>query len=131
MFQFLIIPLHTDTNNHEPLFYGKYPGSINDVSQLQFMLDRSRNYGYRKIGFILDRGYFSKRNIEYMDECGYSFVIVVKGMAGFINKLVKENKGSFEEEWLNAITDYGVYGKTVKRKMYRTGQKRQVFSHIL
>ena len=118
-----------DTNNREPLFYEKYPGSINDVSQRQFMLDRSRSYGYRKIGFILDRGYFSKRNIEYMDECGYSFVIVVKGMAGFINNLVKENKGSFEEEWLNAITDYGVYGKTVKRKMYRT-DKRDRYFHI-
>ena len=28
-----------DTNNREPLFYEKYPGSINDVSQFQFMLD--------------------------------------------------------------------------------------------
>ncbi|OUO95694.1 transposase, partial [Drancourtella sp. An210] len=29
-----------DTNNREPLFYEKYPGSINDVSQFQFMLDK-------------------------------------------------------------------------------------------
>jgi hypothetical protein len=30
------------------------------------------------IGFILDCGYFSKNNIDYMDACGY-FVIVTQG----------------------------------------------------
>ena len=30
--------------------------SINDVSQLQFMVDKIKGYGYKNIGFILDRG---------------------------------------------------------------------------
>ena len=54
----------TDTTNREPLFYEKYPGSINDVSQLEFMIEKAKGYGYKNIGFILDRGYFSKDNIE-------------------------------------------------------------------
>ena len=29
-----------DLNNREPLMYEKYPGSINDVSQLQFMVEK-------------------------------------------------------------------------------------------
>lgn len=29
-----------DRSNRLPLFYGAYPGSINDVSQLQFMLEK-------------------------------------------------------------------------------------------
>lgn len=45
------------------------------------MLDKAQGYGYKRVGFILDRGYFSKANIDYMDSCGYSFVIMVKGMA--------------------------------------------------
>lgn len=116
-----------DTNNREPLFYEKYPGSINDVSQLQFMLDKAKAYGYKKVGFILDRGYFSKKNIEYMDQCGYSFVIMVKGMASFVCQLIRENKGSFEEEWTNSISEYGVYGKTIKRKMYASDKKDRYF----
>lgn len=116
-----------DTNNREPLFYEKYPGSINDVSQLQFMLDKAKASGYKKVGFILDRGYFSKKNIEYMDQCGYSFVIMVKGMASFIHQLITENKGSFEEEWVNSISEYGVYGKTIKRKMYASDKNDRYF----
>lgn len=116
-----------DTNNREPLFYEKYPGSINDVSQFQFMLDKAKAYGYKKAGFILDRGYFSKKNIEYMDQCGYSFVIMVKGMASFIHQLITENKGTFEEEWVNSISEYGVYGKTIKRKLYASDKNDRYF----
>ncbi len=116
-----------DTNNREPLFYEQYPGSINDVSQFQFMLDKAKAYGYKKVGFILDRGYFSRKNIEYMDECGYSFVIMVKGMASFVRQLVTEHKGSFEEEWGCSISEYGVYGKTIKRKLYATDRTERYF----
>lgn len=45
-----------DTNNAVPLFYEDYPGSIVDVSQLKAMIDKAYGYGYRHIGFILDRG---------------------------------------------------------------------------
>ncbi len=48
------------------------------VSQLQCMLDKAMAYGYKNAGFILDRGYFSRENIKYMDKCGYDFVIMVK-----------------------------------------------------
>ena len=116
-----------DTNNREPLFYEQYPGSINDVAQFQFMLDKAKAYGYKKVGFILDRGYFSRKNIEYMDECGYSFVIMVKGMASFVHQLITEHKGSFEEEWACSISEYGVYGKTIKRKLYATDRKERYF----
>jgi transposase len=118
-----------DTHNSEPLFYEKYPGSINDVSQLQFMLDKAQGYGYKKIGFILDRGYFSKGNIESMDENGYEFVIMVKGMAAFVEQLIMSSKGKFEKKRVRNIPEYGVYGMTAKGKLYRTDEKERYF-HI-
>lgn len=116
-----------DTHNQEPLFYEKYPGSINDISQLQFMLDKAWGYGYKKIGFILDRGYFSKGNINYMDKCGYEFVIMVKGMASLVNQLVLEHKGTFENKRVCNIPEYGVYGMTVKRKLYEDDEHDRYF----
>lgn len=118
-----------DTDNKEPLFYEQYPGSINDVSQLQFALDKAQSYGYKKIGFILDRGYFSRSNIEYMDKCGYSFVIMVKGMAAFVAELIDEVQGSFEKKRSQFIGEYNVYGTTVRRKLYPTDVKYRYF-HI-
>ena len=118
-----------DTHNQEPLFYEKYPGSLNDISQLQFMLDKAFGYGYKKIGFILDRGYFSCENIQYMDKCGYSFVIMVKGMASLVNELVLEHKGTFESKRVNNIYEYGVYGKTVRHRLY-AGDKKERYFHL-
>ena len=57
-----------DTKNREPLFYELYPGSINDMSQLMCTVDKAKGYGYKKIGFVLDRGYFCKENVYYLKE---------------------------------------------------------------
>lgn len=116
-----------DTHNQEPLFYEKYPGSLNDIFQFQFMLDKASGYGYKKIGFILDRGYFSCENIQYMDKCGYSFVIMVKGMSALVNELILENKGTFENKRVNNIYEYGVYGKTIRHKLYASDKKERYF----
>jgi len=118
-----------DVNNREPLFYEKYPGSIVDVSQLRLMLNKAEGYGYKKVGFILDRGYFSKQNIDHMDRCGYSFVIMIKGMADLVSSLILENKGSFENKRSCDMNGFGVYGKTVKRRLYETDKKERYF-HI-
>jgi len=118
-----------DTNNREPLFYEEYPGSIVDVSQLQFMLEKAMGYGYKKIGFILDRGYFSKGNIRFMDECGYDFVIMVKGMADFVNEMVYERKGTFENKRACSIREYQTYGTTIKKKLYASDETDRYF-HI-
>lgn len=118
-----------DTANREPLFYEEYAGSIVDVSQLQYMLAKAMGYGYKRVGFILDRGYFSRENIEFMDQCGYDFVIMVRGMAPLVNEIVLANKGRFENDRDCNIRKYGVFGTTVKRRLYATDAKERYF-HI-
>lgn len=118
-----------DRNNREPLFYEAYPGSIVDVSQLQFTLKKAKGYGYEHIGFILDRGYFCKENISFMDENGYGFVIMVKGMKSLVSDLILQVQGSFENDRRNSIRSYKVSGTTVRRKLFATDKKDRYF-HI-
>ena len=118
-----------DSANREPLFYELYPGSLNDVSQLICMIDKAHGYGYRNIGFILDRGYFSKKNLAYMDQNGYSFLIMVKGMKDFIRGIIEENQGDFENSRGRYIDRYDVYGTTLKRFLCEGDTKKRNF-HI-
>lgn len=118
-----------DTANKEPLFYEQYPGSIVDISQLQFMLEKAKGYGYKKVGFILDRGYFGKENIQYMDQCGYDFVIMIKGMGAFVKGLILGKRGSFENIREYSIRKYKVSGTTVKRSLY-AGEGKERYFHI-
>ena len=118
-----------DHDNREPLFYEEYPGSIVDISQLKYMVDKAVGYGYKKVGFILDRGYFSKGNLRYMDEKQMPFVIMAKGNARFINGFVKEVQGTFEDDRKKRISKYKVYGTTVRTKLFPTDDKNR-YIHI-
>lgn len=112
-----------DTQNREPLFYELYPGSINDISQFQCTVDKARGYGYRCIGFVLDRGYFSKDNISHLEDNGYSFIMMFKGKADLVQKWILENKGSFETSRSCNIPAYQVYGKTLEKRLFATDKK--------
>ena len=118
-----------DESNARPLYYEDYPGSIVDVSQLQYTLEKAGGYGYKNVGFILDRGYFSKENIHYMDRCGYEFIVMLKGMRELVKSLVLEVKGTFEEDRRYSIREYRVSGITVKRQLYPSDEKERYF-HI-
>ena len=118
-----------DKTNRVPLFYEEYPGSITDVSQFTFMVDKVIEYGYKKIGFILDRGYFSKENIRYIDDNNYTFIIMCKGCRSLVSSLVLENRGSFETNRESAIRSYKVYGTTVTSRLYEDDRKERYF-HI-
>ena len=118
-----------DRNNREPLFYEAYPGSIVDVSQLQHTLKKAKSYGYEHVGFILDRGYFCKENILFMDDNGYDFVIMVKGMKPLVNELILKVQGSFENDRRNSIRTFKVSGTTIKKKLYATDLEERYF-HI-
>ena len=118
-----------DKTNRVPLFYEEYPGSVTDVSQFTFMVDKVIEYNYKKIGFILDRGYFSKDNIRYIDENDYTFIIMCKGRRSLVSSLVLDNQGSFETKRDAAIRAYKVYGTTVMARLYEDDTKDRYF-HI-
>ena len=112
-----------DTNNRVPLFYEEYPGSVVDVSQLRYMLDKAKEYGYRHAGFILDRGYFSKDNIHYLEKSGYDFVIMMKGKKALVRSLIRKHQGTFENKRSCGIREYKAYGITIKGKLFDTDSK--------
>lgn len=118
-----------DNSNQVPLMYEMYPGSVNDVSQLTCMIDKVIDYGYKKAGFILDRGYFSKGNIQYMDSNGYSFVIMVKGCKPLVSELVMSKLNTFETNRDCEIRSYRTYGTTVPHRLYDDDDRERYF-HI-
>lgn len=118
-----------DLDNQLPLLYESYPGSIVDVSQLQYVIQKFQGYGYKNMGFVLDRGYFSKENIKYMESCKYEYVIMVKGKASFVNDVILKHKGAFETKRVCAIKEYLTYGMTTREKLY-TDDEKDCYFHL-
>lgn len=121
------LALAFDKTNRIPLFYELYPGSITDVSQFAYMVDKVKEYKYKKIGFVLDRGYFSKDNIRYMEQNGYAFVIMVKGRKALVSELIRQHQHTFESERDCNIRAYRTYGKTIKAKLYEDDTQARYF----
>ena len=42
-----------DHTNRKPLFYEEYPGSMVDVSRLDYMISKAEGYGYHNMGLFL------------------------------------------------------------------------------
>lgn len=64
-----------------------------------------------------------------MDSCGYSFVIMIKGLADLVRGLILPIKGTFEKKRMNYIHQYHTYGTTVKKKLFAENRKERYF-HI-
>ncbi len=54
-------------NNSLPIYYNIYPGSIVDVTTLENCLKYLKIYNLKDILFVLDRGFFSKKNVLEMN----------------------------------------------------------------
>lgn len=73
--------------------------------------------------------YIIKENINFMDENGYSFVIMVKGMKNLVSETILRVQDTFENDRKNSIRSFKVSGTTVKQKLYATDKKERYF-HI-
>ena len=118
-----------DSTNSIPLFYEQYPGSIIDMSQLEFMLSKAGSYGYRGATFILDRGYFCKNNIRELESKNYHFIFMIKGLKPLVYDVIDESRGTFENSRDCYIRSYETYGTTLFRKLYADDEQER-YIHI-
>ena len=118
-----------DKTNQVPLFYETYPGSIPDVSQLKLMVEKLVEYGYKNIGLIIDRGYFSRPNIELMDEKNIDFLLMVKGCKTLVSTMILEKRGTFETDRSCRIGNSNIYGTTLKRPLF-VGDTKERYFHL-
>ena len=100
-----------------PLFYEMYPGSIIDNTQCTYMVDRAKEYGYKNVGLILDRGYFSIRNIQYFDARGYDFLMMIKTNSSMVSGMVKEAQLPLVTKAKYYLASHEVYGLTRQGKI--------------
>lgn len=106
-----------------PLFYEVYPGSIIDNSEIEFMIQKAEEYGYTDIGVIVDRGYYSKKNVD--DLRPHGFIMMVKTNNEIIRECIDQNmiklknlNGYLKDHLLACATEYKKLFAKDKEKTY-------------
>ena len=112
---------YNQTGN-KPLFYSLYPGSIIDNTECEKMVERAKYYECENMGFILDRGYFSIKNIRYFERNGYDYILMTKGNAGFVQEAVEECQAVLRNGYTNYIEEHELYGMTLEKDLFGTGK---------
>jgi transposase len=96
-----------------PVYYRKLPGNINDVSTVEKLLNDMEFIGIRKAKFVLDRGFYSKDNINSLIRKKHKFVV-----AGRANTSLYKN---FMAEICESVKGFSNY--SVKYDVYAMSKK--------
>ena len=101
-----------------PLFYELYDGSVIDNTELEIMLEEAKEYGYKKLGLLMDRGYISEKNIKMLRNKGYEYILMMKQNQTICQEIIKEYGAVVQSLEGYYISEHEVYGATVRKKLY-------------
>lgn len=93
-----------------PLYYRVYPGSIPDKAHLKYMTEDTEVLSSRKTRFVMDRGFYSAENMQYLVQKGCRFIIALPDHMKFCTELVdrhREEVVNQAECWLGKGKPYG------------------------
>lgn len=101
-----------------PLVYELYDGSIIDNSECRYIIERMQEYGLKNLGLILDRGYFSKKNMDLMIKKGYDFILAIKESTALMKEAINEKGLTLKNSNKHYLIDHDVYGLSIKKELY-------------
>lgn len=82
-----------------PFYYRKLAGNIPDVKTVNTLVKELDFLGYGKVKFVMDRGFYSKANIDRLYQHHHKFIVAVSTGLSFVKKRIEEVRES--------IGDYG------------------------
>ena len=108
-----------------PMFYTTYPGSIVDKSHLPYMMRYNEELGVKKGAFVMDRGFASSANLQFMKENQYSFLIGVEKRIISVKEAILSVKNNIRSI-KNRISS-GLYGVAVKGVFYGVNSNLHIY----
>lgn len=92
-----------------PFYYRKLPGNITDVKTVKQLMAEFDVMGYKKVSIILDRGFYSKDNINLLYKNHQKFIIGVKLGLNYVKSVLEEERENLKL-WSNHMPQFGAYG---------------------
>ena len=83
-------------NNHLPLYFKLFPGSVSDVVTLKNLVAEVKSFGITKSLFILDRGFYSESNIKEMASEHIDFILPLPFSVNIGKGLISETNRDIE-----------------------------------
>ncbi len=116
-----------------PVLFKVLPGNITNVTTVQDMLyhfDEINEYGKRIFAAVVDRGYFSLKNLASFIDHGSRVIMAAKTDVNWVKDVIDEaNSTPWGSE--NRVNSYSCFGKTFPlEKVFQDGQTRKIWVHV-
>ena len=92
-----------------PFYYRKLPGNLTDVTTVKQLVREFDVLGYEKVKVVLDRGFYSRNNINALFHSHQKFIIGVKLGLQYVDRVLEEEREQLKL-WSNLQTQFGTYG---------------------
>jgi transposase len=69
-----------------PVYFRKLPGNIPDVKTVKTLLGVLDGFGYKKAKLDMDRGFYSKSNVDELYKEGFKFMLATKTSLKYVKK---------------------------------------------
>ena len=92
-----------------PFYYRKLPGNITDVKIIKQLMNELDVMGYQKVKVVLDRGFYSKNNIDLLYKSHQKFIIGVKLGLKYVESILEEERANLPI-WTKLQSQFGTYG---------------------
>lgn len=80
-----------------PIFYTLYPGSIRDVSTLENVLQFLAEFPFKKVTFIMDKGFYSRDNLFEMKSRGLHCIMALPFTVDEAGKLIEKHQKEIDD----------------------------------
>lgn len=112
-----------------PVSYRQLPGSISDVVTLRHLLYQLEKLDYPKLHLIMDRGFYSKKNIDALAEGGHNFTIGIPTHLKWVRKKIDHVRDKIDgPECLKFVGKQAIYVHTLLESWGNTG--RRCYIHL-
>jgi len=103
-----------------PCYYDILPGSLHDVRTLPSFLEMMKKLGMRKINLMMDKGFFSQKNITLMVDTGIRFTMPVPKNSARVKAFIDHDRDKLElpEHIVYDDEQLTVYGITHRTKLH-------------
>jgi transposase len=122
-----------------PAYYRKLPGNITDVTTVENLIASVDYLDIKKVMLVMDRGYYSEKNLNDLMKKHYKFIIGAKISLKFIQEQLSPERTDFDRrEHYNSETGLFILMRTVEWEYEQlkphsgetVREKRRLYVHI-
>ena len=92
-----------------PFYYRKLSGNITDVKTIRQLMQEFDVMGYQKVNMVLDRGFYSKENINWVYQSHQKFLIGLRLNLNYVKEVLEQERDNLQL-WSNLDPQFGTYG---------------------